>query len=82
MVKSVNTSTASGPSCTDFVYSGCCHFDNGRIVKINDDVLIELSGLVLPLTVYLIFFSGQEEGNILSLFFVICLLDPSFMLKS
>ena len=43
-----------GPSCTEFVYSGCWHFDNGATSKI-DDVLAEHGGLfhVLPLAVRL-----------------------------
>ena len=46
-----------GPSCTEFVYSGCWHFDNGATSKF-DDVLLELGELphVLPLTVHLKFF--------------------------
>ena len=48
---------AFGPSCTELVFPGCCHFDNGAISKI-DDVLIEHGGLphVLPLAVHLGFF--------------------------
>ena len=34
---------AFGSSCTEFVYSGCWHFDNGVTSKI-DDVLTELGG--------------------------------------
>ena len=39
------------PSCTEFVYPGCWHFDNGDISKF-DDVLLEHGGLphVLPIT--------------------------------
>ena len=40
---------AFGPSCTEFVYPGCQHFDYGATSKI-DDVLIEH---VLPLAVHL-----------------------------
>ena len=45
-----------GPSCTEFVYPGCWHFDNGAISKF-DDVLLEHGGLphVLPLAVHLKF---------------------------
>ena len=55
---------AFGPSCTEFVYPGCWHFDNGATSKI-DDVLFEDGGLphVLPLAVHLEFFS--VEGTIL-----------------
>ena len=47
---------AFGPSCTEFVYPGWWHFDNGAISKF-DDVLLELGGLphVLPLAVHLKF---------------------------
>ena len=43
-----------GPYCTEFVYPGCWHFDNGATREIND-VLTEHNGLshVLPLTVHL-----------------------------
>ena len=45
-----------GPSCTEFVYHGCLHCDNGAIHKF-DDVLLEHGGLphVLPLAVHLKF---------------------------
>ena len=45
-----------GPSCTEILYSGCCHFDNGATSK-NDDVLTEHGGLlfVLLIAVHLIF---------------------------
>ena len=36
---------ASGPSCTEFDYPGCLHFDNGATSK-NDDVLTEHGGLL------------------------------------
>ena len=44
------------PSCTEFVYPGCWHFDNGAIRKF-DDLLLEHGGLphVLPLAVHLKF---------------------------
>ena len=50
----LNGRPASGPSCTDFVYPGCWHFDNDATRKI-DDVLTEHGGLlhVLPLAVLL-----------------------------
>ena len=40
-------------SCTEFVFPGYWHFDNGATIKIND-VLLEYGGLphVLPLAVY------------------------------
>ena len=51
---------AFGPSCTEFVYPGCWHFDNGATSKIVD-VLTELGGLhVLPLTVHLNFFLTEK----------------------
>ena len=45
------------PSFTEFVYSGCWHFDKGATSKF-DDVLLEHDGLphVLPLAVHLKFF--------------------------
>ena len=48
---------AFGPSCTEFVYPGCWHFDNSATSKF-DDVLLEHGGLphVLPLAVHLGFF--------------------------
>ena len=47
---------AFGPSCTEFVYPGSWHFDNGAKSK-SDDVLTEHGGLphVLPLAVHLRF---------------------------
>ena len=54
---------AFGPSCTEFVYTECLHFDNDAKSKI-DDVLTEH---VLPLAVHLSFFAGQVGGTILSL---------------
>ena len=47
--------TSVGPSCTEFVYPECWHFDNDAINTI-DDVLTEHGGLlhVLPLTVHLL----------------------------
>ena len=49
---------AVGPSCNEFVYPECWHFDND-----------EHGGLlrVLPLTVHLRFFAGQVGGTILNL---------------
>ena len=49
-------SWSNGPSCTEFVYPGCWHFDNGAISKF-DDVLLEHGGLphVLTLAVHLKF---------------------------
>ena len=46
-------STALGPSCNDFVYHGCWHFDNGATSKI-DDVLTEHDELLhfLPIAVH------------------------------
>ena len=46
----------AGPSCTEFLYPGWWHFDNGAISKF-DDVLLEHGGLphVLPLAVHLKF---------------------------
>ena len=46
--------SAFGPSCTEFVYPGCCHLEFGASSKI-DDVLTEHGRLlhVLPLTVHL-----------------------------
>ena len=46
-----------GPSCTEFVFPGCWHFDNDTASKI-DDVFTEHGGLlhVLPLAVHLKFF--------------------------
>ena len=43
-----------GPSCTEFVYPGCWHFDNGATGKV-DDVFLDHGGLphVLPLAVQL-----------------------------
>ena len=61
-----------GPSCTEFVYPGCWHFDYGATSKI-DDVLTEHGGLVhvLPLPVHH-----------LSLTLRVLFWDPSFMGKS
>ena len=56
-----------GPSCTEFVYPGCWHFDNGATSKF-DDVLLEHGGLphVLPLAVQMEFFLGRQvQGTIL-----------------
>ena len=59
---------AFGPSCTEFVYPECWHFDIAAKSKI-DDILTELGGLlhVLPLAVNLSFFAGQVGGTILNL---------------
>ena len=45
-----------GPSCTEFVYPGCWHFDIGAISKFGN-VLLEHGGLphVLTLAVHLKF---------------------------
>ena len=45
---------AFGPSCTEFVYPECWHFDNDAKSEI-DDVLTEHGGLLhdLPLAVHL-----------------------------
>ena len=53
-----------GPSCTELVYLGYWHFDNGATSKV-DDVLLDHGGLphVLPLAVQLEFF-GQVWGTI------------------
>ena len=44
------------PSCTEFVYPGCWHFDNGATSKFVDD-LLEHGGLphVISLVVHLVF---------------------------
>ena len=54
------------PSCTEFIYPGCWHFDNGATSKF-DDVLLDHGGLpyVISLAVNLDFFGGQVEGTIL-----------------
>ena len=53
----------TGPSCTEFVYSECWHFDNDATSKI-DDVLTEHGGLLLalPLAVHLRFFCWISRG--------------------
>ena len=58
---------AFGPSCTEFVYPECWHFDNDAISKI-DDVLTEHGGLlhILPPTVYLRFFCWTSRGTALN----------------
>ena len=66
-----NGRSAFGPSCTEFVYPGCWHFDNGATSKI-EDVLTEHGGLlhVLPFAVHLkYFFAGKVGGTILSKFY-------------
>ena len=57
---------AFGPSCTEFVYLGCWHFDNGATIKI-DDVQIQHGGLahVLHLCTWDFILGGQVEGTIL-----------------
>ena len=57
-----------GPSCAEFVFPGCWHFDNDATSKI-DDVLTEHGGLlhVLPLIVHLVFFYEQVGGTFLKL---------------
>ena len=57
-------------SCTEILYSGCRHFDNGAASK-NDDVLTEHGGLlfVLLIAVHLIFFYRQVGGTILRKFY-------------
>ena len=57
-------------ACTEFVYYGCCHFDNGATSKI-DDNLTEHGELlhVLPLAVQLNFFDKQVVGTILAIKF-------------
>ena len=51
-------------SCTEFVYPGCWHFDNGATSKF-DDVLLEHGVLphVLPLAVHLHFFDWMHRGD-------------------
>ena len=62
---------AVGPSCTEFVYSDCWHFDNDATSKI-DDILTEHGRLlhVLPLAVRLRFFAVQVGGTILKLSYI------------
>ena len=62
---------AFGPSCTEFVYPECCHFDDGASSKI-DDVLAENGGLldVLPLTVHLKLFLMDKYGGPFRNFFI------------
>ena len=52
-----NMGDLHGPSCTEFVYPECWHFDNGATSKF-DNVLLDQGGLshVLPLAVHLSFF--------------------------
>ena len=49
-----NMKPVFGPSCTEFVFPECLHFDNDATSK-NDDVLLEHGRLpnVLPLAVHL-----------------------------
>ena len=70
---------AFGPSCTEFVYPECWHFDNDATSKI-EDVLTEHGGLlhVLPLAVHLqYFFCWTILSKFYSLGFVV---GPSFMI--
>ena len=55
-----------GPSCTEFVYPGSCHFDNRATSKF-DDVLLDHSGLphVLPLAIHLDFFWVENSKMVL-----------------
>ena len=55
---------AFGPSCTEFVYPECWHFDNDATNKI-DIVLTEHGELlhVLPLAVHLRFFLLDKWGG-------------------
>ena len=55
---------AFGPSRTEFVYPGYCHFDNGATREI-DDVLLENGGLphVLPLAIHIKYLGSQVEGT-------------------
>ena len=57
-------SPACRPSCTEFVYPECWHFDNDATIKI-DDVLTEHGGLlhVLPLAVHPEFFLLDKWGG-------------------
>ena len=50
--------TKFGPSCIEFAYPGCLHFDDDTTQKI-DDVLIEHGGVLqfLPLAVQLNIFA-------------------------
>ena len=72
---------AFGPSCTEFVYPECWHFDNDATSKI-DDVLTEHGGLlhVLTLAVHLRFLCltcrGDHSEPFL-LFEVYCGIPPS-----
>ena len=76
---------AFGPSCIEFVYPECWHFDNDATSKI-DDVLTEHGGLlhVLPLAVHPEFFLLDKLGGPLWTFLPLWGLkwNPSFMLKS
>ena len=60
---------AFGPSCAEFVYLGCWHFDNSATSKI-DDVLTEHGGLphILPLAVHLRFLSRGDHSKMFLLF--------------
>ena len=70
-----------GPSCTEFVYPGCWHFDNDATSKF-DDVLLEHGGLphVLPFAVQLDFFwwtSTGDHSKMFLLFDFCCETPPS-----
>ena len=57
---------AFGPSCNEFVYPGCWHFDNGAIsISKFDDVLLEHGGLphVLPLAVHLSSWTSKGDNS-------------------
>ena len=71
---------ALGPFCTEFVYPGCLHCDNGATSRI-DDALYEHGGLlnVLPLAVHLKFYLGDMYIDCRQDHFM---WDPTFMLKS
>ena len=60
----VLSTSAFGPSCTEFAFPLCWHFDNGATSKI-DDVFTEHGGLlhVLPLIVHLDFFFNLQVGG-------------------
>ena len=62
---------AFGPSCTEFVYLECWHFDNDAKSKVKvDDDLTEHVGLlhVLPLAVHPRFFCWTSTGDYSELF--------------
>ena len=62
-----------GPSCAEFVYPGCWHFDNSATSKI-DDVLAEHGGIlhVLPLNVrFTWIFLRTSRGDLSETFLLI-----------